>query len=743
MSAVSIFRNYTQWVEDKSLIIITNNIKEGKYKDEITPIRSLISEGKKEEANALKSKLLAFTPSGTFSNGRNASSIVQYSNYIVLDLDNLSDDLLCEAKKKARSVSHTFAAFISPSGSGLKILVSIKSDVIKHKAAFKQVATFYETELQIPIDQSGKDICRLCFMSYDEDCYRNINAIPFNVIDDEEIMPEIEYNSNKHVEVNNNDWESIFGNCIDFTDKKATYIEGNRNNYIHLLACNCNRAGIPEQIASDMILQQFDLNSQEIKSTISSAYRNNLKDFATFATFAKDANVEHKSAISKDELLLNMPFLPEEIFSNLPAILKDGCNVFQDKRERDVFLVGALAIISGCMRNVVGSYRAKELWANLYIFIIAPAASGKGALTYAKNLGDKYHDKLVNESLIKQKQYVLEEAQYKKKISKGTTDIAELEMPKEPDFKVLYIPANNSSARVIQHLKEGDEKGIFCETEADTMGNVFKQEWGGYSDLLRKAFHHETISYSRKSNNEWVEIKKPCLSVALAGTPGQVENLIKSAEDGLFSRFIFYSFKSDVCWVDASDTINGINLTSHFDTLSEKVLDYVEFLNMQETINFNLTVSQWDKLNGFGRGSINNLATFVSEDLSSTSKRLGVILYRLCMILTALRYFDNGDISTTFLCSDEDFNIALQLVNTFQEHSVFMFNELPKSGSVTDKVMRLFYDALPKSFRRKEAIDTAANKYDIKERTADLYLSKLTTAKWLERTKTGIYLKSK
>ena len=84
-------------------------------------------------------------------------------------------------------------------------------------------------------------------------------------------------------------------------------------------------------------------------------------------------------------------------------------------------------------------------------------------------------------------------------------------MPEEPPFKVLFIPANNSSARVIQHLKEGDGHGIFCETEADSMGNVLKQDWGSYSDLLRKAAHHEPISYSRKANKEWVEIKRPCL----------------------------------------------------------------------------------------------------------------------------------------------------------------------------------------------------------------------------------------
>ncbi len=532
----------------------------------------------------------------------------------------------------------------------------------------------------------------------------------------------------------------MFGNCVDFTDRKLSYDKGNRNNYLHLLACNCNRAGIPKNIAEAHILQNFDLDQQEAIPTIQSAYDNNIADFAKFADFAK--NTENIPQ-SKDEFLMNMPMLPEEVFDKLPEILKQGAAVFQDRRERDVFLTGALSIISGCMRNVVGLYRAKEHFANLFVFIIAPAASGKGSLTFAKVLGDKFHDKLVAESLEQQKIYKIELQEYKRKINDKKQDTSELAPPEEPPFKVLFIPANNSSARVIQHLKEGDEQGIFCETEADTMGAVFKQDWGSYSDLLRKAFHHEPISYSRKTNKEWVEIKKPRLSVALAGTPGQVENLIKSAEDGLFSRFIFYTFKSEIVWVKASDTMNGINLTAHFEQLSDTVLQFVGFLETYEKINFKLSENQWDKLNEFGENCLNSLATFVSEDLSSTSKRLGLILYRVAMVITALRYFDNGEISNEYHCTDEDFDLALSLVKVYQDHSVFMFKELPKQASVTDKLLKQFFDKLPTSFRRKEAITLAEAELGIKERTADLYLSKLVAFKWIEKTRNGIYQKIK
>jgi len=440
---------------------------------------------------------------------------------------------------------------------------------------------------------------------------------------------------------------------------------------------------------------------------------------------------------------MKMPYLPESIYARLPSVMKEGSEVLKDRREKDIFITGALSIISGCMRNVIGLYRGKEHFSNLFVFVIAPPASGKGAITFSKQLGDKYHDKLAEESKKQKTIYEMELAEYKRTIQKSKESVKDLEPPKEPPFKILFIPANNSSARIIQHMKEGDEQGIFCETEADTMGNVLKQDWGSYSDLLRKAFHHEPVSYSRKTNKEWIELKMPRLSVALAGTPGQVEGLIKSAEDGLFSRFIFYVFKSDSRWVKAGPTMDGVNLSKHFEALSNKILNFVEFLSNQEQIQFHLTEAQWELLNSYGDDCLNTLSTFISEDLASTSKRLGLILFRLAMILTALRYFDNAEGSNEFTCSDEDFDVALEMVKVYQEHSVFMFKELPKNATVTDKAMKSFYEALPQKFRRKEAIVIAEEKFGIKSRSADTYLSKLVTFKWLSQARMGNFEKVK
>uniref|UniRef100_UPI001CF87561 DUF3987 domain-containing protein n=1 Tax=Penaeicola halotolerans TaxID=2793196 RepID=UPI001CF87561 len=88
-----------------------------------------------------------------------------------------------------------------------------------------------------------------------------------------------------------------------------------------------------------------------------------------------------------------------------------------------------------------------------------------------------------------------------------------------------------------------------------------------YSEGLTRAFHHETIPYYRRTDREFVDIESPCLSTVLTGTPKQVSALIPNAENGLFSRFIFFFMNVRPVWknVFASQTDNGLG--DYFDAL--------------------------------------------------------------------------------------------------------------------------------------------------------------------------------
>ena len=123
-------------------------------------------------------------------------------------------------------------------------------------------------------------------------------------------------------------------------------------------------------------------------------------------------------------------------------------------------------------------------------------------------LGGAFHKKLLQERKTALAAYKREMTQYQSDVrafSKGKKKDYP-EEPEEPELKLFFIPANSSSAMVIKHLLESGGMGVICETEADTLGNILKNDWSNYSDLLRKVFHFEPISYSRKSNDEYLSL---------------------------------------------------------------------------------------------------------------------------------------------------------------------------------------------------------------------------------------------
>ena len=107
---------------------------------------------------------------------------------------------------------------------------------------------------------------------------------------------------------------------------------------------------------------------------------------------------------------------------------------------------------------------------------------------------------------------------------------------------------------------------------------MLKTDFGNYSDGLRKAFHHEPISYLRRKDNEHVDIKRPRWSVLLSGTYGQISALIPNSENGLFSRFPFYCLLRNNVWIDVFDNTED-TLENLFLALGKRYLPLYHVLN--------------------------------------------------------------------------------------------------------------------------------------------------------------------
>ena len=299
MNQFNIFLDFYRIIAEMTEEEIVSAIGSPKYRNTVESVRRIFLEQGEKAANEEKKKLPSVTFSANYRGGRSNATLVKYLGYIVIDIDHLSKEELARILQTVRACSYTRIAFISPKGMGLKIIAHTQRpdgtlpDTIQeiedfHNAAYNKVASFYSQLCQTEIDTSGQDVGRTCLLSYDPGIYFNRDATPFIVE-----QPPLFYKTQKKKktpgrkkqETDNNpvseetalnyhsSHASLMVTLNYYHNKSEKYAEGNRNNYLHHLACKYNRHGIPEQEAAAFIKSLFtDLPAEETDSLIASAY---------------------------------------------------------------------------------------------------------------------------------------------------------------------------------------------------------------------------------------------------------------------------------------------------------------------------------------------------------------------------------------------------------------------------------------------------------------------------------------
>lgn len=147
---------------------ILEYIKNGRWKNKVHQLRMEADEAKRK-------KLKCYFPSICFCGkfeSRYDEKIIEHSGLAILDFDHVEN--LKEFKDEICKDKYTFAAFISPSGDGLKVLVKIPPEIENHEKYYYGLIKKYPT-----LDTTSKNISRVCFASYDPELYLNENSEVF------------------------------------------------------------------------------------------------------------------------------------------------------------------------------------------------------------------------------------------------------------------------------------------------------------------------------------------------------------------------------------------------------------------------------------------------------------------------------------------------------------------------------------------------------------------------------------
>ena len=461
-------------------------------------------------------------------------------------------------------------------------------------------------------------------------------------------------------------------------------------------------------------------------------------------------NPSAESAESAENAPEPLPTFSQSIRNDLPSIMQRIIENSVSDVDADILILGSLTVFSACIPKVYGMYDGREVFANLFLYVTARASAGKGRLSLCRHLATPLHKALRDRYEEMNEKYQAAQAAYVVN-RKNTLETP----PKEPPFLTLFVPANSTSTVVYQILAQNDGVGLLFETEGDTLANAFKSDLGNYSDGFRKAFHHEVISYLRKKDHEFVELVKPKFSAVLSGTPKQILNLIPDAENGLFSRFIFYVMPTEIVWHDMFATSDSISADDRFERIGRDFCASLKKLP-NGPIQFTLSRAQRVQFNDFFSASQSRYAQMFGEEIVASVRRLGLIMFRFAMILTVLRQLEEVPAKRKksmkeLVCSDIDYDTALAMIQALLQHSAAVFQTLPRKSDtaaalkgrrqLSDAVRQKFLAALPDTFDRPTYLKTAAS-LNIIERTAERYISDLCKSGQLAHPANGQYQKN-
>jgi len=190
MSKGTIFEN--AYETEKAHYVDVNNllkrIKDGKSKDRVLSIRKKVAAG--EDYGIDKKNLPSVIFSGeatkaiekTYKSGkkkgqkylskREDDSITKHSGFFVLDFDDINVE---NKKSQLSNDKYIYAAWVSPSGKGVKALAKCPAEIENHEHYYEAFIDRYPE-----LDTTSRNIARLCFESYDPDIYINYHSEVWN-----------------------------------------------------------------------------------------------------------------------------------------------------------------------------------------------------------------------------------------------------------------------------------------------------------------------------------------------------------------------------------------------------------------------------------------------------------------------------------------------------------------------------------------------------------------------------------
>lgn len=426
----------------------------------------------------------------------------------------------------------------------------------------------------------------------------------------------------------------------------------------------------------------------------------------------------------------------EDVINTSPGLICDTVSLMETTGEKTMSLYAMTVIAGAIMPHIHFNYDGVISYPNLYALVVFPPGSGKGRLTQVRHVLDKIHEEQMENNGKAMGAYKSRLKTFEK--TKGG------KLPERPKLPMLLAPGNTTSSKLVEQLDDNDGKcmTLIFETEVDALTTMMNSKFGGEnSTILRKAFHNEPISLSRKTNSEYLSVNMPKVAVVLSGTHSQLPRLFQGVQDGTFSRFMILSGGAPTMWKDVSPDASGKSLTAEIGKLADRAYKvYTALKDMKIEVSF--TMDQWRRLNQFGETHLEEIHEDIGENAKSIPMRHGLMIAKAACIYTVLRSIERQSEDAKLVCQDIDFDNAMWIMERSYESALEVFQTLSHEETENIGMKNEFLEKLPDSFKVRE-LEPLRDMLSISKKTVERYLSKLVQKGKLEKLNKGSYRKTR
>ena len=396
--------------------------------------------------------------------------------------------------------------------------------------------------------------------------------------------------------------------------------------------------------------------------------------------------------------------LPSLQWQTLPRPLRELSEQIEDERQRIAFLMASIAVIGGLLPKVHTLYHGHSFSPSLYLFVVGPPGSGKGALLPAELLAQRV-DREIRDA------YTREMENYNKAYAKWKSGGKKNgdAPPSKPTRKMLMVPADSTGPVIIRAVCENAAVILF-DSEGDSLQTALRAETGDASPALRKAWQGERVSQARIGNDVFVSTDNPHLAIVLTGTPDQVPVLIRHVTTGLTSRFCFMEFPEQREFRDPF-VHNANRIRTIARDVAVSIRNLWRFaLDHGDEAGFCVETNAHQK-SIFNTHFGERFQDRIESADAATTLRSGIVTMRVALVLTVVRrWFESQHLDPVMSITNADFDFALALGEFFRQGTDSFIARLTSRQrdatlTPTKRRTRKWYDELPVRFTTQDAIE--------------------------------------